>query len=197
MAGDLESNNQSLSQVEDEDLVCAYELILAYCTNGMLHDGIAKTPQRAANALKEMVSGYAISLDEMVNGALYPCQGHQWVQVKDITFASLCEHHLLPFFGTVDVAYLPNDTVIGLSKIPRIIDMFSKRIQLQERLGQQIADTLLSIMDAQHVVVNIKGQHSCMFMRGIKKQGAYMVTRACAGQPLTESQLQMLKDLNR
>ena len=196
MVGEIESNNQSLSQIDEEHLVGAYELILAYCTNGMLYDGITKTPQRAAKALKELVSGYEVSLDELVNGALYPCKGDQWIQVKDISFSSLCEHHLLPFYGTVDVAYLSNEVVVGLSKIPRIVDMFSKRIQLQERLGQQIAHTMMSILDAA-VVVTIQGQHSCMFMRGIKKQGASMVTRACAGKPLTESQFQMLRDLNR
>lgn len=197
MVGEIESNIQSLSQIDEEHLVGAYELILAYCTNGMLYDGITKTPQRAAKALKELVSGYEVSLDELVNGALYPCKGDQWVEVKNISFSSLCEHHLLPFYGTVDVAYLSNEVVVGLSKIPRIVDMFSKRIQLQERLGQQIADTMMSILDAKHVVVTIQGQHSCMFMRGIKKQGASMVTRACAGKPLTESQFQMLRDLNR
>ena len=193
----MESRDSTSNKIDEEALVSAYQSILAYCSNGVIHDGIVLTPQRAAKALQELVSGYAVSLDELVNGALYPYKEDQWVQVKDISFSSLCEHHLLPFYGTVDVSYLPNELVIGLSKIPRIVDMFSKRIQLQERLGQQIADTMMSILDAKHVVVNIQGQHSCMFMRGIKKQGASMVTRACAGKPLTESQFQMLRDLNR
>lgn len=143
--------------------------------------GLKKTPKRAAEQWAFLTSGYSQNADEIVNGALMPSDTKGMVIVKDIECYSLCEHHLLPFFGKVHVGYIPNKKVIGLSKIPRIIDMFARRLQVQERLTQQICDTLDDILKPKGIGVVMECSHLCMMMRGVEKQHSLAVTSAVKG----------------
>jgi len=144
-------------------------------------EGLFKTPQRAADALRFLTSGYRQDLKKVLNGALFTVKYDEMVIVKDIEFFSLCEHHLLPFFGKVHVAYIPREKVVGLSKIPRIVDMFARRLQLQERMTQQIAQTIQSAIDPLGVGVICEARHFCMMMRGVEKQHSGAVTSAMLG----------------
>ena len=144
-------------------------------------EGLEKTPARAAESFAFLTSGYNQNLDEIVNDALYPVDTEGMVIVKDIECYSLCEHHLLPFFGKVHVGYIPNKHVIGLSKIPRIVDMFARRLQVQERLGQQICDALQKILKPKGIGVVIQCSHLCMMMRGVQKQHSTAVTSCVTG----------------
>lgn len=144
-------------------------------------EGLQKTPERCAEAYRFMTKGYGENVDEIVNGALFPVDTEGMVIVKDIECYSLCEHHLLPFVGTVHVGYVPNQTVIGLSKIARIVDMFARRLQVQERLGQQICDALDQVLKPKGVGVVIEAKHFCMSMRGVEKQHASAVTSTVQG----------------
>jgi GTP cyclohydrolase I len=144
-------------------------------------EGLLKTPQRAADALRFLTSGYRQDLKKVLNGALFTVKYDEMVIVKDIEFFSLCEHHLLPFFGKVHVAYIPREKVVGLSKIPRIVDMFARRLQLQERMTQQIAQTIQSAIDPLGVGVICEARHFCMMMRGVEKQHSGAVTSAMLG----------------
>ena len=144
-------------------------------------EGLRHTPVRAEKALKFLTSGYQVDVHEVVNGALFTVKYDEMVIVKDIEFFSLCEHHLLPFYGKVDVAYLPRNKVIGLSKIPRIVDMFARRLQLQERLTQQIAQTIQDVIDPLGVGVIAHARHFCMMMRGVEKQHSGAITSAMLG----------------
>jgi len=144
-------------------------------------DGLKKTPNRAADAMKFLTSGYDQSLETIVNGALFPSETKGMVIVKDIECYSLCEHHLLPFVGKVHVGYVPGEHVIGLSKIARIVDMFARRLQVQERLGQQICDAINDILKPKGVGVVIEAAHFCMMMRGVEKQHSKAVTSAVTG----------------
>lgn len=143
--------------------------------------GLKRTPARAAEAMKFLTSGYDQELKAIVNGALHPTETEGMVIVKDIEMYSLCEHHLLPFFGKVHVGYIPNKIVIGLSKIPRIVDMFARRLQVQERLGQQICDALWKTLRPKGIGVVIEAQHLCMMMRGVQKQHSMAVTSHVKG----------------
>jgi GTP cyclohydrolase I len=145
-------------------------------------EGLLRTPERVDKALKFLTSGYRVDVDKLVNEALYSVQYDEMVIVKDIEFFSLCEHHLLPFFGKAHVGYLARDKVIGLSKIPRIVDVFARRLQIQERLTQQIAQCLLDKLDPLGVGVILEAQHFCMMMRGVEKQHSGTVTSAMLGQ---------------
>jgi GTP cyclohydrolase I len=144
-------------------------------------EGLRLTPTRAAHALEFLTSGYTTSVDEILNGALFSVKYDEMVIVKDIEFFSLCEHHLLPFFGKVHVAYLPREKVIGLSKLPRIVDMFARRLQLQERMTQQIAQTIEEAISPVGVGVICEARHFCMMMRGVEKQHSGAVTSAMLG----------------
>ena len=144
-------------------------------------EGLLQTPLRAEKALKFLTSGYETNVQEVVNGALFTVKYDEMVIVKDIEFFSLCEHHLLPFYGKVDVAYLPRNKVIGLSKIPRIVDMFARRLQLQERMTQQIAQTIQDVIDPLGVGVIAHARHFCMMMRGVEKQHSGAITSAMLG----------------
>ncbi|MCS7023387.1 MAG: GTP cyclohydrolase I FolE [Bryobacteraceae bacterium] len=144
-------------------------------------EGLERTPLRADKALRFLTSGYSMNLDQIVNGALFRVKYDEMVVVRDIEFYSLCEHHMLPFYGKVHVAYLPNDRVIGLSKVPRIVDMFARRLQVQERLTQQIAETLESVLNPRGVAVVCQARHFCMMMRGVEKQHSGTVTSAMLG----------------
>ncbi len=144
-------------------------------------EGLLKTPERAGQALEFLTSGYRMSIDKILNGAMFTVKYDEMVIVKDIEFFSLCEHHLLPFFGKVHVAYLPRDKVVGLSKIPRVVDMFARRLQLQERMTQQIAQSLEQAIDPLGVGVICEARHFCMMMRGVEKQHSGAVTSSMLG----------------
>jgi GTP cyclohydrolase I len=144
-------------------------------------EGLVRTPQRVETALKFLTSGYDTDIDETLNGALFSVDYSEMVIVRDIDFYSLCEHHLLPFFGKCHVAYIPNGRVIGLSKLPRLVDIFARRLQLQERLTNQIAETIRSKIDPLGVAVVCEATHLCMAMRGVEKQNSYTITSAMLG----------------
>jgi GTP cyclohydrolase I len=144
-------------------------------------DGLLQTPDRVNQALRFLTSGYRMDIHKIVNGALYEVKYDEMVVVKDIEFFSLCEHHLLPFFGKIHVAYLPRKKVIGLSKIPRIVDAFARRLQIQERLTQQVAQTIEETIDPLGVGVICEARHFCMMMRGVEKQQSSTVTSAMLG----------------
>lgn len=144
-------------------------------------DGLVRTPLRAEKALKFLTSGYTMDVDKIVNGALFDVEYDEMVIVRDIEFFSMCEHHMLPFYGKAHVAYLPSEKVIGLSKIPRIVDMFARRLQVQERMTQQIADTIREVLNPKGVGVIIEARHFCMMMRGVEKQHSGTVTSSMQG----------------
>jgi GTP cyclohydrolase I len=144
-------------------------------------EGLLRTPGRVARSLRFLTSGYHQELDKIFNGALFPVAYDEMVIVKDIEVFSLCEHHLLPFFGKCHVAYIPNQKVIGLSKIPRVVDVFAKRLQIQERLTTQIAEALMERIKPQGVGVIIEAKHLCMIMRGVEKQNSVAVTSHMTG----------------
>ncbi len=145
-------------------------------------EGLLKTPDRAAKAMRFLTRGYQANLKQIVNGALFEAEVDEMVIVRDIEFFSLCEHHMLPFNGRIHVAYLPNKKIIGLSKIPRIVDMFARRLQVQERLTHQVAETLLEVLEARGVGVIAEGKHFCMMMRGVEKQCSSTTTSAMLGE---------------
>jgi GTP cyclohydrolase IA len=144
-------------------------------------EGIVRSPGRVAKSLRYLTSGYRQDVDKVLNGALYSVAYDQMVIVKDIEIFSLCEHHLLPFFGRCHVAYVPNQKVIGLSKIPRLVDVFARRLQVQERLTTQIAETIMEKIKPQGVGVIIEAKHLCMIMRGVEKQNSVAVTSHMLG----------------
>jgi GTP cyclohydrolase I len=144
-------------------------------------DGLVRTPHRVAKAYRHLTSGYSVDIDQLLNGALFEVCYDEMVIVKDIELYSLCEHHMLPFYGKAHVAYLPNNKVVGLSKIPRIVDAFARRLQVQERLTQEIAGTLMEKIAPQGVGVVIEARHLCMMMRGVEKQNSVAVTSAMLG----------------
>src|SRR5258707_7076228 len=144
-------------------------------------EGLASTPGRYEKAIRYLTSGYQTSVEEVVNGALFTVKFDEMVVVKDIEFFSLCEHHLLPFFGKMHVAYLPKNKVLGLSKIPRIVDMFARRLQVQERLTQQVAEAISSVISPRGVGVLCEARHFCMRMRGVEKQESSTVTSTMLG----------------
>jgi GTP cyclohydrolase I len=144
-------------------------------------EGLADTPRRVERSLRFLTGGYGADIDALINGALFSVDYSEMVIVKDIDFYSLCEHHLLPFFGKCHVAYLPQGRVIGLSKIPRLVDVFSRRLQVQERLTNQIAQILLEKVNPLGVAVVMEGTHLCMSMRGVEKQNSFAVTSAMLG----------------
>jgi GTP cyclohydrolase IA len=139
-------------------------------------EGLLRTPDRFQKALTELTSGYELSLADVIGEGVFEAEGNGLVSVKDIEFFSLCEHHMLPFWGKVSIAYYPNHKIVGLSKLPRIVDMFAKRLQVQERLTKEIATALSDAINAHAVVVKIEAQHMCMMMRGVKKINSNTIT---------------------
>jgi len=155
--------------------------LLAQLGEDPSREGLLETPRRVADSLKFLTSGYATDIDELINGALFTVPYNEMVIVRDLDMYSLCEHHLLPFFGKCHVAYIPDGRVIGLSKIPRIVDAFARRLQVQERLTLQIADTIEQKVRPLGVAVVIEATHLCMAMRGVEKQSSVTVTSAMRG----------------
>ena len=155
--------------------------VLAALGEDPARSGLARTPERVEKALRFLTSGYRTDLQKVVNGALFEVKYDEMVIVKDIEFFSLCEHHLLPFFGKVHIAYIPRTKVIGLSKLPRIVDMFARRLQIQERLTQEIAQSIQDMINPLGVGVICEARHFCMMMRGVEKQHSGAVTSAMLG----------------
>lgn len=150
-------------------------------------EGLLKTPERAANAFKFLTKGYQQDLEKIVNGAIFEAHSDDMVIVRDIELYSLCEHHLLPFIGKCHVAYIPKGKVIGLSKIPRIVDVFARRLQIQERLTKQIADAIIQYTAAEGVAVVVEARHLCTMMRGVEKQNSVMTTSCMLGSFRSDS----------
>jgi len=155
--------------------------LLAKLGEDPTRDGLVRTPVRVDKALRFLTSGYEGNIDKILNGALYDVKYDEMVVVKDIEFFSMCEHHMLPFFGKMHVAYLPQKKVIGLSKIPRIVDMFARRLQIQERLTQEVAETIRDVVQPLGVGVICEARHFCMMMRGVEKQHSGAMTSAMLG----------------
>jgi GTP cyclohydrolase I len=165
----------------EESMASLVERMLRQLGEDPGREGLLKTPQRVENALRYLTSGHQKDVKQVVNGALFSVKYDEMVIVKDIEFFSLCEHHMLPFFGKVHVAYLPKQKVVGLSKIPRIVDMYARRLQLQERLTQEVAQSLQEVLDPLGVGVVCEARHFCMMMRGVEKQHSGAVTSAMLG----------------
>ena len=144
-------------------------------------EGLLKTPERVERSLRFLTRGYHQNLEDVVNGALFEAESDDMVIVRDIEFFSMCEHHMLPFFGKCHVGYIPNKKIIGLSKVARIVDMFSRRLQVQERLTKEISHALMDILDAEGVGVVMDAQHLCMQMRGVEKQNSITTTSSMLG----------------
>ncbi len=166
---------------DEESIASLMNKILLQIGEDTQREGLVRTPDRAEKALRFLTSGYETDVQSIVNGALFHEKCDEMVVVKDIEFFSMCEHHLLPFFGKMHVAYLPKDKLIGLSKIPRIVDMFARRLQLQERLTQQVAQTIEEVLEPRGVGVICEARHFCMMMRGVEKQQSGTVTSAMLG----------------
>ena len=165
----------------DNKLIELYEGIIRDVGEDPSREGLQKTPERAAKAMQYLTRGYTQSAEEVVNNAIFESENNQMILVKDIELYSLCEHHLLPFIGKCHVAYIPTGKVIGLSKIARIVDMFARRLQIQENLTKQIADTLMTAIAPAGVGVIIEAKHLCMMMRGVEKQNSMITTSMMLG----------------
>jgi GTP cyclohydrolase I len=181
----MKPNNAAVKMLQpkpdEESIASMMKKILSKIGEDPSREGLVRTPDRAEKALRFLTSGYQTDVQSIVNGALFNQKVDEMVVVKDIEFYSMCEHHLLPFFGTMHVAYLPKDKVIGLSKIPRIVDMFARRLQLQERLTQDVAQTIQDVLEPRGVGVICEARHFCMMMRGVEKQHSGTVTSAMLG----------------
>ena len=157
--------------------------------------GLLRTPHRAARAWEFLTSGYTANIEKILNGALFEAKYDEMVVVKDIDFFSMCEHHLLPFYGRAHIAYIPNGKIVGLSKLPRMVDVFARRLQVQERMTRQIADTIVEYLDPIGVAVVCEARHLCMMMRGVEKQNSVTTTSAMRGafkQPQTRAEFMTL-----
>ncbi|MGK0375080.1 MAG: GTP cyclohydrolase I [Arenicella sp.] len=159
----------------------AYKKIITDCGEDLSRPGLVDTPKRAAKAMKFLTQGYEQDLETVINNALFPSDSREMVVVKDIELYSMCEHHLLPFIGKAHVAYIPNGQVLGLSKIARIVDMYARRMQIQEQLTTEIAETIRKVTGAEGVGVIIEAKHMCMMMRGVQKQNSIMKTSSMLG----------------
>lgn len=177
----LSKESLTNTQIDSELIKSAISSLLSAFGENPEREGLKRTPERVAGMYSELLVGYQADPKKIVNDALFEVKYDEMVIVRDIEFYSLCEHHLLPFMGRVHVAYIPNGKVIGLSKVPRIVDMFARRLQVQERLTRQIADLIRDTLNPHGVAVVVEGLHLCMMMRGVKKHNARMTTSAMHG----------------
>lgn len=173
--------DKKIHENKQNDIIEATKVLIKSIGEDLQREGLKRTPERVARASEEIFSGYTTDPDALINNALFNVDYDQMVVVKDINFYSMCEHHILPFFGKAHVAYLPKGKVIGLSKIPRIVDMFARRLQVQERMTQQIATFIQETIHPLGVAVVIEASHLCMMMRGVRKEDATMTTSAMLG----------------
>ena len=186
----LEKPAQTKSQeVYDPAFEALIEQMLVRVGEDPDRDGLVRTPLRVAKAMDFLTCGYRTELDEVINEAVFEDDGQEMVIVRDIEFYSLCEHHMLPFYGKMHIAYIPDGKIIGLSKLARITDLFARRLQVQERLTNQIADALVEILQPKGVAVSADAAHFCMMMRGVQKQGSTTLTSAMRGVFQTDEAL--------
>jgi len=169
------------TEVGQEEMMAAVRTMLLGVGEDPDREGLLKTPKRVAEAMRFLTSGYSQSLEELLNGAIFDEGHNEMVLVRDINVFSMCEHHMLPFMGKVHVAYIPNQKVVGLSKLARIVEMYSRRLQVQERLTRQVAEAVQTILEPKGVAVVMEASHMCMTMRGVQKPGSWTVTSAMLG----------------
>ncbi|MCW5978567.1 MAG: GTP cyclohydrolase I FolE [Bryobacteraceae bacterium] len=177
----IKSKPQLHTAAQNDSIAAHMARVIAQLGEDPDREGLKRTPDRVEKALRYLTQGYSMDPATIVNGALFTVKYDEMVVVRDIEFFSLCEHHLLPFYGKMHVAYLPKDKVIGLSKIPRLVDMYARRFQVQERLTQEVAETLQSMTEPRGVGVICEARHFCMMMRGVEKQHSGAVTSAMLG----------------
>ncbi len=192
MSEELELNGEGYLRVDQfdqsaiDEMAAAYRSIVDKLGEDTLREGLLKTPERAAKAMQFLTHGYDLNPAEILRSAMFEEEYSQMVVVKDIEVYSLCEHHLLPFFGKAHVAYIPNGRIVGLSKIPRVVDAFARRLQVQERLTNQIRDCIEETLQPAGVAVVMEASHMCMAMRGVQKQNSVTTTSAFTGAFLEE-----------
>jgi len=177
----LTRESNRLGEKDLDRIADAYRELLQSVGEDIEREGLQRTPDRAARALEFLTQGYRQNLDQIINGAVFESRASEIILVKDIELYSLCEHHLLPFIGRAHVAYLPNGKVIGLSKVARIVDVFARRLQIQENLTTQIAESLMRCLEPSGVAVVVEAKHLCMMMRGVEKQNSVMKTSCLLG----------------
>ena len=175
------NEEKALAAAAPVELRGLVEQILLSLGEDPSRDGLLRTPERVDKSLRFLTKGYLDNVDDVLNGALFAVKYDEMVVVRDIDFFSLCEHHLLPFYGKCHVAYIPNERVVGLSKIPRLVEVFSRRLQVQERLTVQVAETLMEKLTPQGVAVVVEARHLCMMMRGVETPNAVAVTSSMHG----------------
>ena len=182
------NEEKALTGTDPVELRSLVEQVLVSLGEDPSREGLLRTPERVDQSLRFLTKGYLDNVDEVLNGALFSVKYDEMVVVRDIDFFSLCEHHLLPFYGKCHVAYIPQERVVGLSKIPRLVEVFSRRLQVQERLTVQIAETLMDKLNPQGVAVVVEARHLCMMMRGVETPNAVAVTSSMHGVFLSQQQ---------
>ena len=187
MAAKLMSNTPTIA-TDFHESVESYRQLITSTGEDLERPGLQDTPIRAAKAFAHLTQGYHQSLEEVVNGAVFPSTNRELVLVQNIEFYSLCEHHMLPFHGVAHIGYLPNGQVLGLSKFARIVDMFARRLQIQENLSEQVAQTIMDVTGCRGVAVVMDAAHMCMMMRGVEKQNSSMITSVMLGEYVHDNQ---------
>lgn len=177
----FELNAEPFDEVGETSLTSHVTALITGLGEDVEREGLLKTPQRVERSLRFLTSGYQMNVSDVINGALFEAESSEMVVLKAIEFYSLCEHHLLPFFGTVAIGYIPGEKILGLSKFARVVDVFARRLQVQERMTAQIADALAEVLQPQGLAVVTQASHLCMMMRGVEKQGSATVTSAMRG----------------